>query len=132
VLKVALGQRENVQIFGTDYETLDGTCVRDYIHIVDLAQAHMLALGAKESAFYNLGTGGGTSVREIVATCEKVTSKKIAVVEKPRRPGDPARLIAGSEKVQRELGWKPKYQSIDRIIESAWAWHVRNPHGYGD
>jgi UDP-glucose 4-epimerase len=132
VLKVALGQKENVQIFGTDYETPDGTCVRDYIHIVDLAQAHMLALGAKESAFYNLGTGGGTSVREIVATCEKVTGKKIAVVEKPRRPGDPARLIAGSEKVQRKLGWKPKYQSIDRIIESAWAWHLRNPNGYGD
>jgi UDP-glucose 4-epimerase len=132
VLKVALGQKENVQIFGTDYETPDGTCVRDYIHIVDLAQAHMLALGAKESAFYNLGTGGGTSVREIVATCERVTGKKIAVVEKPRRPGDPARLIAGSEKVQRELGWKPKYQSIDRIIESAWAWHLRNPNGYGD
>ena len=132
VLKVALGQKDNVQIFGTDYETPDGTCVRDYIHIVDLAQAHMLALGAKESAFYNLGTGGGTSVREIIATCEKVTGKKIAVVEKPRRPGDPARLIAGSEKVQRELGWKPKYQSIDKIIESAWAWHVRNPGGYGD
>ena len=92
----------------------------------------MLALEAKEAAFYNLGTGGGTSVREIIATCERVTGKKITVVEKPRRPGDPARLIAGSDKIQRELGWKPKYQSIDRIIESAWAWHVANPHGYGD
>src|SRR6476619_6330747 len=95
VLKVALGQKENVQIFGTDYETPDGTCIRDYIHIVDLAQAHMLALEAKVSAFYNLGTGGGTSVREIIATCERVTGKKIAVVEKSRRSGDPARLIAG-------------------------------------
>lgn len=132
VLKVALGQKEDVQIFGTDYETPDGTCIRDYIHIVDLAQAHMLALGAKESAFYNLGTGGGTSVREIIATCERVTGRKIAVVEKPRRPGDPARLIAGSDKIQRELGWKPKYQSIDRIIESAWAWHLRYPNGYED
>jgi UDP-glucose 4-epimerase len=132
VLKVALGQKENVQIFGTDYETPDGTCIRDYIHIVDLAQAHMLALGAQQSAFYNLGTGGGTSVREIIDTCERVTGKKIAAVEKPRRPGDPARLIAGSDKIQKELGWKPQYQSIDRIIESAWAWHIKNPQGYGD
>jgi UDP-glucose 4-epimerase len=132
VLKVALGQKENVQIFGTDYETPDGTCIRDYIHILDLAQAHMLALGAEKSAFYNLGTGGGTSVREIIATCERVTGKKIAVVEKPRRPGDPARLIAASDKIHRELGWTPKFQSIEKIIESAWAWHLANPHGYGD
>ena len=132
VLKVALGQKDHVQIFGTDYETPDGTCIRDYIHILDLAQAHMLALGAEKSAFYNLGTGGGTSVREIIATCEKVTGQKIAVVEQPRRPGDPARLIAASDKIHRELGWTPQYQSIEKIIESAWAWHVANPHGYGD
>jgi UDP-glucose 4-epimerase len=131
VLKVALGQKENVQIFGTDYETPDGTCIRDYIHILDLAQANMLALGAANSAFYNLGTGGGTSVREVIATCQRITGKEIAVVEKPRRPGDPARLIAGSDKIQRELGWKPQFQAIDRIIESAWAWHLRNPQGYG-
>src|SRR5579862_8696083 len=118
VLKVALGQKENVQIFGTDYETPDGTCIRDYIHIVDLAQAHMLALGATSSAFFNLGTGGGTSVREIIASCERASGKKITVVEKPRRAGDPARLIAGSEKIQRELGWAPKFQKIDAIIES--------------
>ena len=132
VLKVALGQKENVQIFGTDYETPDGTCIRDYIHILDLAQAHMLALGVEKSAFYNLGTGGGTSVREIIATCARVTGKKIAVVEKPRRAGDPARLIAASEKIHRELGWKPKFQSSETIIASAWAWHVSNPEGYGD
>jgi UDP-glucose 4-epimerase len=132
VLKVALGQKENVSIFGTDYETPDGTCIRDYIHIVDLAQAHMLALEAKQSAFYNLGTGGGTSVREVIQACEKVTGKKIAVVEQPRRPGDPARLIAASAKIKAELGWTPKYQDIEKIIESAWAWHVKSPGGYGD
>lgn len=132
VLKVALGQKEHVEIYGTDYETPDGTCIRDYIHILDLAQAHILALGVKESAFYNLGTGGGTSVREVVATCEKVTGKKIPVVEKPRRPGDPPRLIAGSAKIKSELGWAPKYESIEKIVESAWAWHVKNPNGYGD
>ncbi len=132
VLKVALGQKDHVEMYGTDYETPDGTCVRDYIHIVDLAQAHILALGTKESAFYNLGTGGGTSVREVIATCEKVTGKPIKVVAKPRRPGDPARLIAGSEKVQRELGWAPKFESIERIVESAWAWHGRHPQGYED
>jgi UDP-glucose 4-epimerase len=132
ILKVALGQKDHVEIYGTDYETPDGTCVRDYIHIIDLAQAHMLALGATESAYYNLGTGGGTSVREVIATCAKVTGREIKVIEKPRRPGDPARLIAGSAKVKRELGWQPKYEAIDKIVESAWQWHVRNPQGYQD
>ena len=132
ILKVALGQKDHVEIYGTDYETPDGTCIRDYIHILDLATAHMAALGVKESAFYNLGTGGGTSVREVIAACERVTGKAIQVLEKPRRPGDPARLIAGSDKIKSELGWGPKFQSIERIVESAWAWHVRNPGGYGD
>ena len=132
VLKVALGQKANVEIYGTDYPTPDGTCIRDYIHILDLAQAHMLALTAPQSAKYNLGTGGGTSVREIIATCEKVTGKKIAVIEKPRRAGDPPRLIAGSEKVRAELGWKPQFQDVEKIIASAWAWHVSHPNGYGD
>jgi UDP-glucose 4-epimerase len=132
ILKVALGQKDHVEVYGTDYETPDGTCVRDYIHIVDLAQAHMLALGVKESAYYNLGTGGGTSVREVIACCERVTGKPIKVVEKPRRAGDPARLIAGSDKVKRELGWAPKFGSIDKIVESAWAWHQRHPLGYTD
>jgi UDP-glucose 4-epimerase len=132
VLKVALGQKPHAEIYGTDYETPDGTCIRDYIHIIDLAQAHILALSVTQSAYYNLGTGGGTSVREVIACCERVTGKKIPVQEKPRRPGDPPRLIAASEKIKKELGWKPQYQSIDKIVESAWAWHVRNPHGYGD
>jgi UDP-glucose 4-epimerase len=132
ILKVALGQKPHVEIFGTDYPTPDGTCIRDYIHIIDLAQAHILALGVKESACYNLGTGGGTSVREVVQACEKISGKGIPVVEKPRRPGDPPKLIAASGKIQCELGWKPKFQSIDRIVESAWAWHVANPNGYED
>src|SRR5438067_4189259 len=119
VLKVALGQKAHIEIFGTDYETPDGTCIRDYIHIVDLARAHILALGAAGSEFYNLGTGGGSSVREVIAACRKITGRNIDTVEKPRRAGDPARLIASSEKIKTELGWQPKFQSLDRIIESA-------------
>lgn len=132
IIKVALGQRESVDIFGTDYPTPDGTCIRDYIHILDLAQAHILALGVSESACYNLGTGGGTSVREVIESVQRISGKKIAVSEKPRRAGDPPKLIAGSSKIQNELGWKPRYQSIDAIIESAWAWHQKFPNGYGD
>jgi UDP-glucose 4-epimerase len=132
VLKVALGEKPAVEIFGTDYETPDGTCIRDYIHIIDLAQAHILALGASKSEFYNLGTGGGSSVREVIDACRKVTGSKIDIVEKPRRLGDPPRLIASSEKIERELGWKPQFQSLDAIIESAWKWHQKFPRGYGD
>jgi len=132
VLKVALGEKRHVEIFGTDYETPDGTCVRDYIHILDLARAHILALNSAKSDFYNLGTGGGASVREVIDSCRKVTGRKIDIVEKPRRPGDPPRLIASSEKIKRELGWKPQFQSLDAIIESAWKWHQKFPRGYGD
>jgi UDP-glucose 4-epimerase len=132
VLKVALGKKPSVEIYGTDYETPDGTCVRDYIHIVDLARAHILALGAAKSAFYNLGTGGGSSVREVVAACAKVTGRKIAAIEKARRPGDPPRLIASSEKIKEELGWRPQFQSLEAIIESAWKWHEKFPNGYED
>lgn len=132
VLKVALGQKEAVEIYGTDYETPDGTCIRDYIHILDLADAHIRALDREQSGFFNLGTGGGTSVREVVDCCRRVTGKDIAVVEKPRRPGDPPRLIAGSDKIRRELGWQPGYQDIEAIVGSAWAWHQRHPGGYGD
>ena len=132
VLKVALGEKPNVEIFGTDYETPDGTCVRDYIHIVDLARAHILALNSGKSDFYNLGTGGGASVREVIDSCRKITGRKIDIVEKPRRLGDPPRLIASSEKIKRELRWKPQFQSLDPIIESAWKWHQKFPRGYED
>jgi len=132
VLQAARGTRLNVEIYGTDYDTPDGTCIRDYIHIVDLARAHILALGAANSAFYNLGTGGGSSVREVIAACGKVTGRSIATIEKPRRPGDPPRLIASSEKIKKELGWRPQFQSLEAIVESAWKWHEKFPHGYQD
>jgi UDP-glucose 4-epimerase len=132
ILKVALGQKDHVEIYGTDYETPDGTCIRDYIHILDLAQAHILALSSPQSDFYNLGTGGGTSVREVIETCKQVTGRDIKAIEKPRRAGDPPRLIAASEKIRTALGWQPQYQNIRAIVESAWAWHLKNPNGYGD
>jgi UDP-glucose 4-epimerase len=132
VLKVALGQKPNVEIYGTDYETPDGTCIRDYIHIVDLARAHILALGATNSALYNLGTGGGSSVREVISACGKITGRNIATIEKPRRPGDPPRLIASSGKIKNELGWQPQFQSLEAIVESAWKWHEKFPRGYED
>ncbi len=135
VLQAALGLRENVAIFGNDYETPDGTCVRDYIHIYDLAQAHILALEAikpGEARAYNLGNGQGYSVRQVIQTAERVTGKKIAVAESPRRPGDPAVLVASSEKIIRELGWKPRYPALESIIETAWKWHNSHPEGYGE
>jgi UDP-glucose 4-epimerase len=132
VLKVALGQKKHVEIFGTDYDTPDGTCIRDYIHIIDLAEAHILALATPASAFYNLGTGGGSSVREVIETCRRITGHPIPVVEKPRRPGDPPRLIASSEKIKRRLGWHPIFQTLDAIVESAWKWHQKFPRGYED
>jgi UDP-glucose 4-epimerase len=132
VLKVALGQKPCVEVYGTDYETPDGTCIRDYIHILDLANAHILALDSPKSEFYNLGTGGGSSVREVIEVARKVTGRNIDMVEKSRRPGDPPRLIAASEKIKRELGWKPQFQSLDAIIESAWKWHQKFPRGYED
>jgi UDP-glucose 4-epimerase len=130
VLQVALGQKPHVEIFGTDYPTPDGTCIRDYIHIVDLAQAHMLALGCEKSDVFNLGSGGGYSVRQVVETARKVTGHKIPVVESPRRPGDPARLVADSAKIRKSLGWTPRFESIEAIIDSAWQWHRQHPHGY--
>jgi len=132
VLKVALGEKRHVEIYGTDYDTPDGTCIRDYIHILDLARAHILALNAPQSAFYNLGTGGGSSVREVIEAGRKITGNDIAVLEKPRRPGDPPRLIASSQNIKRDLGWNPKFQSLDTIMESAWKWHQKFPNGYPD
>jgi UDP-glucose 4-epimerase len=132
VLKVALGQKSHVDVFGTDYDTPDGTCIRDYIHILDLARAHILALNTPRSAFYNLGTGGGSSVREVIDTCRRITGGEIPALEKPRRPGDPAQLIASSDKIKRELGWKPQFENLDVIITSAWRWHQQFPNGYGD
>jgi UDP-glucose 4-epimerase len=132
ILRVALGQRTHVDIYGTDYETPDGTCIRDYIHILDLSQAHILALTAEKSEFYNIGTGGGSSVREVIKTCRKITGHEIPVVEKPRRPGDPPRLIAASAKIKNELGWQPRFQDLNSIVESAWKWHQKFPNGYGE
>ena len=132
VLKVALGQATQCEIFGTDYSTPDGTCIRDYIHLGDLAQAHISGLASGKSGFYNLGNGDGYSVRQVIQTCEKITGKKISTAEKPRRPGDPPKLVASAEKVIRELGWKPKVSNLEDIVASAWAWHQRNPNGYPD
>jgi UDP-glucose 4-epimerase len=133
VLEVALGQREKIEIYGTDYDTHDGTCVRDYIHVQDLAQAHILALDAleDESRVYNLGNGNGYSVREVIETARSVTGKDIPAEEGPRRPGDPAALVASSEKIRDELGWSPQYTDLEDIIASAWEWHQKHPHGYG-
>jgi len=132
VLKVALGQSPNCEIYGTDYETPDGTCVRDYIHIVDLAQAHMLALAPGKQGFYNLGNGDGYSVREVIQMCEQVSGRKIPFLEKPRRPGDPPKLVASAEKAKRELGWKPTSPKLNNIVASAWRWHQKFPNGYPD
>jgi len=132
VLKVALGRAPHCEIYGTDYPTPDGTCVRDYIHTVDLAQAHILALEPGKQGFFNLGNGDGYSVRDVIKACEKVSGRAIKALEKPRRPGDPPRLVASAQKAVRELGWKPKYPRLEEIVASAWHWHKRNPNGYLD
>ncbi|PYM16847.1 MAG: UDP-glucose 4-epimerase GalE [Verrucomicrobia bacterium] len=132
LLKVALGQAPHCEIFGTDYPTHDGTCVRDYIHVVDLAQAHILALEPGRLGFYNLGNGEGYSVREVIQRCEKVTGRPIKAMEKPRRPGDPPSLVASAAKAIKELGWKPRYPKLEDIVASAWRWHSNHPNGYPD
>jgi UDP-glucose 4-epimerase len=132
VLKVALSQKSHCDVFGTDYPTPDGTCIRDYIHIVDLANAHMLGLEPGRNGFYNLGNGDGYSVRQVIQTCERIVGKKIPTEEKPRREGDPPRLVASAEKAIRELGWRPKYPKLDDIVATAWAWHKKFPDGYPD
>ncbi len=132
VLFVAQGRKTHVELYETDYPTPDGTCIRDYIHIADLAQAHILALQPGKSGFFNLGNGSGFSVRDVIATCEKVTGTKIPVVEKARRPGDPARLVAAADKAIHELGWKPNFPQLEQIVATAWAWHQKHPTGYAD
>jgi UDP-glucose 4-epimerase len=129
ILDVAMGRREKIKIFGQDYPTKDGTCVRDYIHVRDLAEAHLLALGALSEArsklIYNIGNGQGFTVREVIESVGRVTGRAIAVEECPRRPGDPAVLVASSERIKDELGWKPQYAELDQIVASAWEWHQR-------
>ena len=132
VLKVALGQKPQCEIFGTDYPTPDGTCIRDYIHIVDLAQAHILALTPGRAGFFNLGNGAGYSVREVIQACERISGQPIKAVEQPRRAGDPPRLVAAADKALAELNWRPKFPQLDDIVATAWDWHKRHPLGYRD
>ncbi len=134
ILQVPNGKREFISIFGNDYPTPDGTCIRDYIHVSDLAQAHILALEylekGGESDIFNLGNGVGFSVREVIETARKVTGHPIPAKETTRRAGDPAQLIASSEKAKTVLGWKPCHDSLEEIISSAWNWHKNHPDGF--
>ncbi len=133
VLRVPLGERKSAQIYGTDYPTPDGTCIRDYIHISDLVSAHLLALDGlneRDKLIYNLGSGNGYSVREVIETARQVTGHPIPVEELSRRPGDSARLVASSDKIKKELGWKPQHDDLTEIIASAWDWHKSHPKGY--
>jgi UDP-glucose 4-epimerase len=135
ILQVASGKREHISIYGTDYPTDDGTCIRDYIHVSDLAEAHVLALEALDShhvLIYNLGNGAGFSVREVIESARRVTGKAIKAVEAARRPGDPAVLVASSDKIRRELHWRPKYPDLEAIVSSAWEWLHKHPHGYAE
>jgi UDP-glucose-4-epimerase GalE len=134
ILKTALGQRDSIHVFGDDYPTRDGTCIRDYIHIADLAQAHLLALekllNGAPSDKYNLGNGNGFSVKEVIEVAREITGRSIPAVVAERRPGDPAELIGSSEKAVRGLGWRPRFDDLHTIIETAWEWHKRHPYGY--
>lgn len=136
ILQVPNGKRENISVFGTDYDTPDGTCIRDYIHVTDLAQAHILAVTYLEngggSDIFNLGNGVGYSVREVIEAARKITGHPIPAVETPRRAGDPARLVASSEKAKKILGWNPTHNRLEEIIESAWNWHKNHPNGYDE
>ena len=128
ILDVALGRREKIKIFGQDYPTKDGTCIRDYIHVRDLADAHLLALAAlndRDRVIYNIGNGQGFTVREVIESVRRVTGRPVPAEECPRRPGDPAVLVASSEKIKRELGWKPQFADLDAIVASAWEWHQK-------
>jgi UDP-glucose 4-epimerase len=134
ILQTAAGKRQHISIYGTDYDTPDGTCVRDYIHVSDLADAHVRAveaLSTRDKLIYNLGNGTGFSVRQVIDSARRVTGKPINVVETERRPGDPAVLVASSIKIRNELGWNPRYSKLDDIIASAWEWMQHYPNGYG-
>ncbi|WP_139491126.1 UDP-glucose 4-epimerase GalE [Brevibacillus dissolubilis] len=134
VLQTALGQREAIHVFGNDYNTPDGTCIRDYIHVLDLAEAHVLALQALNdghpSRAFNVGTGQGYSVREVIETARRITGHPIPVVDAPRREGDPDSLVAQVDDIQQQLNWQPRYSDLDTIIQTAWNWHKNNPNGY--
>lgn len=136
ILQVPLGKRDHITIFGTDYPTPDGTCIRDYIHVLDLANAHLCALNylrkGGESNFFNLGSGSGFSVKQIIDTAEKVTEQKIKTELGDRRAGDPARLIASGDKARKILGWTPRFDDVEKIIATAWNWHKTHPKGYDD
>lgn len=134
ILQVPLGQRDHVTIFGDDYPTRDGTCIRDFIHVLDLAQAHILALENMDrvgNRHYNLGNGEGFTVQEVIASARQITGHPIPAVVGPRRAGDPAVLVASSQRIREELGWQPRYPDIATIMASAWEWHRTHPHGYG-
>lgn len=130
LLKVPLGKMEAFQIFGDKYATPDGTCIRDYIHVIDLAEAHMAALKRDTSAFYNLGTGEGFSVLQVIEVARKITGHPIPVVVKDPRPGDPPRLVAAANRIKMDLGWKPRFTRVQDVVESAWNWHKAHPNGY--
>ncbi|MGI6098293.1 MAG: UDP-glucose 4-epimerase GalE [Lentisphaerae bacterium] len=130
VLRVALGQSPHVKIFGDDYDTPDGTCIRDYVHVVDLAEAHLQALERGVTGAMNLGTGRGFSVKEVVEACRRVTGHPIPAIISPRRPGDPGRLVARAALAGEKLGWQPRFTEIDEIVATAWRWHQAHPHGY--
>ena len=136
ILQVPNGKREAISVYGTDYDTPDGTCIRDYIHVTDLAQAHILAvqylMNGGESDIFNLGNGIGYSVKEVIETARTVTKHPIPAIETPRRAGDPARLVASSEKARKILGWNPVHDSLEEIIASAWNWHKNHPNGYSE
>jgi UDP-glucose 4-epimerase len=135
LIEAAKGRREGVRLFGTDYPTPDGTCIRDYVHVADIARAHVLSLEALEELkfpVYNLGTGRGHSNREVIAAVERVSGRRIEVSEAPRREGDPARLVASADRVSKELGWRPEVESLDEMVASAWRWRQAHPEGYRD
>ncbi len=135
IIQAAMGKRNAIRIYGTDYPTADGTCVRDYIHVEDLCEAHLLALDKLDEAselVYNLGNGAGYSVREVIETVRRVSERDFAVIEDARRPGDPPVLTADASKAQRELGWAPALADLTKIVETAWVWHINHPDGYCD